>query len=225
MRLPTICFLVLAMSVALTGCQKAPPTSINSGKPEGSSAGENEHGANHGATPSPETSPPANGGNESSKPGNGAASPAASQNNGESKPAGTQQTFSAQLSGAEETPSVTTDASGEATFETEDDGKKLHYVLKVENLKDVTMAHIHMAAAGKNGPVVVWLYPSQPPEKLIEGVSNGKIAEGTITASNLTGPLEGKTMSDLLAKMSAGDLYVNVHTKQHGGGEIRGQLH
>ncbi len=47
---------------------------------------------------------------------------------------------------------------------------------------------------------------------------------GTITAANLTGPLAGRSMSDLVAAIRAGNIYINLHTRQFPGGEIRGQL-
>jgi hypothetical protein len=36
--------------------------------------------------------------------------------------------------------------------------------------------------------------------------------------------MKGKTLDDLLEQMRAGNTYVNVHTKAHPGGEIRGQI-
>jgi hypothetical protein len=58
---------------------------------------------------------------------------------------------------------------------------------------------------------------------------------GTIAASELTGPLAGMTMADLVSQMTAGGTYVNVHTSDgveppdtgpgdFPGGEIRGQV-
>ena len=86
------------------------------------------------------------------------------------------------------------------------------------------MAHIHLAPAGVNGAVVVWLYPSGPPPLLIEGTTNGILAEGVITETNLVGPLEGGSLSALVDSLSSGNAYVNVHTATFGGGEIRGQI-
>jgi hypothetical protein len=139
--------------------------------------------------------------------------------------AATPQTFMAQLTGAQEVPPVKTAATGVATFKLSPDGKSLHCQLKVTGLKNVTMAHIHLGQAGKNGTVLVWLYPlSGPPPALKPGSFTGVLAEGNITAKNLAGPLKGKPLSALLKDMHAGQTYVNVHTTAHPEGEIRGQI-
>ncbi len=67
-----------------------------------------------------------------------------------------------------------------------------------------TMAHIHMAGAGKNGPVIV------PLEK--NGDHGWKVPAGA------------KLNDDQMKAFKAGDLYVNVHSAANPGGEIRGQL-
>jgi hypothetical protein len=103
-------------------------------------------------------------------------------------------------------------------------GKRIEYTLMVRDLSDVTMAHIHVGAAGKNGPVVVWLYPSTGKPRLIEASENGELAKGETTAPSLQGPEKGKPLSALAQAMKAGDAYVNVHTAEHKGGEIRGQI-
>jgi len=139
--------------------------------------------------------------------------------------AATPPTFTAQLTGAQEVPPVKTAATGNATFNLSPDGKSLHCQLKVTNLSDITMAHIHLGPAGKNGPVAVWLYPmSGPPPVLKPGSFTGILADGTITAKNLAGPLKGKPLSALVKDMQAARAYVNVHTKAHPEGEIRGQI-
>lgn len=94
----------------------------------------------------------------------------------------------------------------------------------VANSQNVTMAHIHLAPAGVNGPVVVWLYPDAPPAQLLPGPSSGVLAVGTITEADLVGPLAGASLADLLDAMRAGNTYVNVHTEQYPGGEVRGQI-
>jgi hypothetical protein len=132
--------------------------------------------------------------------------------------------FVAPLSGSQEVPPVDTNARGVATFELSKDGTELSYRLIVANIENVTMAHIHLAPAGQNGPVVVWLYPEGPPPQLIPGRTNGVLATGAITSNDLVGPLVGASLDDLLDEMRDGNTYVNVHTNQFPGGEIRGQI-
>jgi hypothetical protein len=128
------------------------------------------------------------------------------------------------LTGAEEVPAVETQAQGQAIFQLSKDGTELHYKLIVANIENVMMAHIHLGPAGVNGPVVAWLYPSAPPPALIEGRFSGVLAEGTITAASLVGPLAGEPLSALIDAIEAGNTYVNVHTSQYPGGEVRGQI-
>jgi hypothetical protein len=115
-------------------------------------------------------------------------------------------------------------ARGQTIFRLSADGQELRYRLVVANLDNVTQAHIHLAPAGVNGPVVAWLYPLAPPAQLIPGRSSGVLATGTITEGDLVGPLAGQPLSALVDAMEAGDTYVNVHTSQFPPGEIRGQI-
>lgn len=132
--------------------------------------------------------------------------------------------FTAHLSGDQEVPPRETLAQGQAIFRLSKDGTQLSYKLIVANLENIQMAHIHLAPAGANGGFVAWLYPSAPPMMLIPGTTNGILAEGVITSANLIGTLAGKTLSDLVAQIQAGNAYVNVHTTAYPGGEIRGQI-
>ena len=132
--------------------------------------------------------------------------------------------FSAQLTGGDQVPAVTTTASGSASYWLNADGTELRYQLTVTALQNMTMAHLHLGAAGQNGPPVAWLYPSAPPAKEIAGPSNGVVSEGSVKAGDLTGSLAGKTVGDLVAAIKAHTIYVNVHTQDHADGEIRGQL-
>ena len=124
----------------------------------------------------------------------------------------THRTFSARLSGRQEVPPVATSGTGIAHFKLSEDGSALYYALIVENLQNVTAAHIHLAPRGVNGPIVAPL-----------AVTVNGVASGTITEANLTGPLAGRTLRDLVVEMQQDRTYTNVHTAANPGGEIRGQ--
>jgi CHRD domain len=140
--------------------------------------------------------------------------------------------FTAHLSGGDEVPAVVTKATGQAIFHLSEDGTVLSYRLIVANIENVVASHIHVGPSGVNGPVVAFLYGGAPPGG---GPTNGVLAEGTITAANLVGPLAGQPLSALLDAMNSGNAYVNVHTNDgvpptntgagdFPGGEIRGQI-
>jgi hypothetical protein len=133
--------------------------------------------------------------------------------------------FRAHASGREEVPVRDTRAQGQAIFQVSADGTELHYKLIVANILNVTQAHIHVAPAGANGPVVLWLYPASPPAHLIPGRSQGVLAEGTVGGAQLVGPLAGQPLSALVDAIRAGNTYVNVHTTLYPPGEVRGQIH
>jgi hypothetical protein len=152
--------------------------------------------------------------------------------------------FRTHLSGANQVPDPRpTRAQGEAIFQLSKDGTELTYKLIVANIENVFMAHIHIAPATANGPITVWLYPqvpfqpspTTPPASWIEGRFDGVLASDTITAANLSGPLAGKTLADLIMEIESGNAYVNVHTNDFVAplntgagdffpGEIRGQI-
>jgi hypothetical protein len=112
--------------------------------------------------------------------------------------------WTATLSAAQEVPKqVVKDTAAKGKFTGTLSGKKLTWTLTFAKLTGpATAAHIHMAAMGKSGNVVVPLCgPCKSPVK------------GTAT---LTGALLSAFKKHLL--------YVNVHTAKNPNGEIRGQL-
>lgn len=132
--------------------------------------------------------------------------------------------FFTTLSGDEEVPPVETDARGAASFQLSQDGSSLTYTLLATNIEDVTMAHIHLAPVGENGPVVVWLYGMNAQPRRVFQSGDSLFVHGSISEDDLVGPLADASFEDLLAAMRAGDTYVNVHTELNPAGEIRGQL-
>lgn len=141
--------------------------------------------------------------------------------------------FVAPLSGAEEVLDgvVGNDSKGRgvAIFQLSADGTELSYRLIASNIQNITQAHIHCCAGpGSNAGVSVFLYPDAPPAQLIPGRHSGVLATGTITAADVLNPVLLTSADDPLAalveQIVAGNTYVNVHTSQLPGGEIRGQL-
>jgi hypothetical protein len=133
--------------------------------------------------------------------------------------------FTAILSGSNEVPPVTTAALGIATFHILPVGHRevLNYELDLKNIRGVTGAHIHIGKQGENGPVVAGLFnPSMSGP--LTGAINGLLSAGTLTSSELTGPLAGKTIDSLVIIIRGGGAYVNVHTTQNQNGEVRGQI-
>jgi hypothetical protein len=106
------------------------------------------------------------------------------------------------LDGAQEVPPVSTSAKGEGTITVNDD-KTLNGSVTTTGV-DGTMAHIHHAAAGQNGPIIV------PFEKKSDG-------EWAL-------PANASFTEEQFKAYQAGELYINVHSAEHKGGEIRGQL-
>jgi hypothetical protein len=114
--------------------------------------------------------------------------------------------LSVPLTGTQQVPSVQTEGNGSASLTYDSSTRVLTWSITYNGLSSsVTMAHIHLGAAGKNGPVVFWLSK-----------------RGTPVSSPITG--EATLTPDQAQQFSAGEWYINVHTKDHPGGEIRGQI-
>ena len=128
--------------------------------------------------------------------------------------------FEAVLSGQEEVPVRSTAANGRAQFVS--DGTSVRYSLEVDDINNMFMGHIHLAPAGVNGPIRVWL---QPVGATARGpsfsVADKTIFEGTFTQANVQG---GVSLADVLNAMRNGGAYVNIHSDQFPGGEMRGQI-
>jgi hypothetical protein len=135
--------------------------------------------------------------------------------------------FNVHLNGDQERPNpADTKAQGQANFKLSDDCTELHYKLIVANIENVLQAHLHLITAPEavTGGVVAWLYPEAPPAQLLPGRTNGILAEGVITGDDLVGALAGMSLHQLMMAIHEGNVYVNVHTTQYPGGEIRGDI-
>ena len=121
---------------------------------------------------------------------------------------GTTTSFAGDLRGSGEVPPTGSHDVG-AFLVTFDNNNNLTYEVHAGHLANITAAHIHRAAAGVNGPIV--------------------IALTTSTATFVNGRLHGSFSGIDAAlvneiKANPAGFYVNVHTTAFPGGEIRGQL-
>lgn len=106
------------------------------------------------------------------------------------------------LSGEHEQPPVQTSASGTARVAVEDDCS-VSGMIEVSGMTP-TAAHIHTGGPKENGPVAV---------------AFDKVSDSTFRLP------EGARLSPSQCRAyKAGRTYVNVHSKQHPGGELRAQL-
>ncbi len=121
--------------------------------------------------------------------------------------------FNAPLSGGEIVPPVDTMGRGHAVLQLSRNGTERRFRLIVTNIEDVVTAHIHKGPEGVNGPIAVVLLDVIPRGATIKGI----IAEGTLTDAGV--------IDDVIDEITAGNAYVDVHTRNFPAGEIRGQIY
>lgn len=115
------------------------------------------------------------------------------------------------LSGAQEVPAVATTASGLGVFTLSQNQERLKFRVVVNGLSGtITGAHFHIGAPGANAPVALNLLP----------FLTGNVLEGEISSQG-TNPMLTPT---LLAALVQGGVYINFHTSNNPGGEIRAQV-
>jgi hypothetical protein len=111
--------------------------------------------------------------------------------------------FTAELNGSSQVPPTDSKARGKGDFTYDDTSKKLTWTITYWGLRDkAKSAHLH-------GPA-----------------SEGANAHTMITVSPLQSPIKGAAiLKDNQAKaLTAGDMYIDVHSAKYPDGEIRGQL-
>ena len=109
---------------------------------------------------------------------------------------------SAALTGAQEVPPVSTAASGRSTISVASD-RTVSGAVIVTGMEP-TAAHIHQGAMGMNGPVIVPLAKTAP--------------------MTFSVPAGQKLTDAQYAVLKEGNLYINVHSAAHPGGEVRLQM-
>lgn len=111
-------------------------------------------------------------------------------------------TVRVQLNGSHEAPPVKTAARGSGVINVATD-RSVTGKVETRGIKG-TMAHIHEGAPGTDGAPIIALAP-------------GPHGTWVVPAGSKLSPAQYKEFLE-------GDLYVNVHSAAHPGGEIRGQL-
>ena len=92
---------------------------------------------------------------------------------------------------------------------------------------DLTVAHIHRGPVGTNGPVIFGFIgapfnDNNPNNVVVTPFASG--VGGTVTSIWNVGEGNGTTLAAEIPNLLAGLTYINFHTIQFGGGEIRGQI-
>ncbi|MEP6782134.1 MAG: CHRD domain-containing protein [Acidobacteriota bacterium] len=128
--------------------------------------------------------------------------------------------FTAALHGGNEVPAVLTGAVGTGTVSVNLATQVVTYRIDVYNMPvGTTASHFHVGAVGTAGPVVVNF-------TVATGISNDFAISGTASATDLTArSAQGiNSWEDFLQALVLGNVYMNVHSTNNPGGEIRGQV-
>lgn len=126
-------------------------------------------------------------------------------------------TLQAELAGTNEVPPNASPATGVAVMVIDTDTRAFTLDLTFSGLQSpTTMAHIHNAPPGVNGPVIFGL----------DNPATWALVPLGFTGFSTAGAQQSPTLfpAEHLAALLAGNTYVNIHTQDLPTGEIRGQL-
>ena len=140
---------------------------------------------------------------------------------------GSNESHKADLSGYEEVPAISSTGTGTLRLKVNDDSQLVEYDLSYENLEGTitSASHIHLGQKSVNGGVMVFFCGGggRPPCTPTSGTFSG-----TFSAVDVLGPaaqgIAAGEFAEVVQAIRAGQVYVNVHTNKHPGGEIRGQI-
>lgn len=135
------------------------------------------------------------------------------------------------LTGFEETPqSLSTPGFGEFEARISRNGDSISWQLTYGGTPTaVTQAHIHFGQRSIGGGISIFLCSNlgNGPAGTQPCPAMGTIG-GTIDAGDVIGPatqgINPGELNEVIAAIRAGFAYVNIHTVQFGGGEVRGQF-
>jgi hypothetical protein len=109
------------------------------------------------------------------------------------------------LTDTQEVPLLTSAATAVAAITLDRSSGAVVVHVNTVGLADAVAAHVHRALAGMNGAILIGL--NQDPNDVNHWSSDGAVLDATG-----------------LQAFDAAELYINVHTPAHQGGEIRGQI-
>jgi hypothetical protein len=132
----------------------------------------------------------------------------------------------AQLNGFEETP-ATLLVGGTGVFNAliSTDESRIDYLIFYTDVTGTpTAAHIHFGKPGEGGGVAAFLCGGDKPPCPASGTElRDVIVAANVQAIPAQG-LEAGDLGGLIRAIKRGFAYVNVHTPDHAGGELRGQI-
>jgi CHRD domain len=136
------------------------------------------------------------------------------------------------LTGYEEVPALSTPGVGEFKASVSRSSDEIRYRLTFSDLESAaTQAHIHFENETINGPIVVFLCSNlgNGPAGTQACPAAGGTIRGTITPADIGAGAAGQGLAagefdEFVRAVRAGATYVNVHSVNRPGGEIRAQL-
>jgi hypothetical protein len=116
----------------------------------------------------------------------------------------------------QEVPPLSSDQSGDAFVALSGDERTLFIELGVQNIsrQDLLAAHVHVAPAGENGDVAMFIARAGFTSPVRVTLDEGDFLP--IPAA--------PTFAEFIQKLRQGGTYINVHTVQNMGGAVRGQI-
>lgn len=131
---------------------------------------------------------------------------------------GQKEKYKAKLLGKNEIPKVNSTAKGSASFKSKKTA--INWKINITGLSNITGASLYLGNKSVKGDPIVDLMKlsnlSQTPA--------GLLMNGNITTTDLQGPMQGSTLEVLKSKMNNSQTYINIFTKDHPDGEIRGAV-